>query len=128
MSIGTFDPVHDLNAALKICIDSLFLDKRFDDLAALLSDASKVDELQGEPGWSLQVLKTDIPGITNEWPNEAEVRAEVDPNVFSLTHSDFYCTKQELRNFIKLRIETSPAILHSEAYKMSRFANMVQDT
>lgn len=126
MTIGQFDPIRDTDAALKISVDSLLLDRRFGDLEQLLDGDCNVTGLEGEPGWTLELRDSDDPAFFPDWPEDAHVHAAVDPEVFALSHPDWYGSITDLVDFVRDRLATSPGVTGTPAYRTSGLRTMLR--
>jgi hypothetical protein len=100
-AFGGFNPLEDLDAALKFCLNALLMDGRFQDIKCMLPETSEVGGIEGEPGWLVERCNAgDIYGYEN-WPVLSCFRAYVDPNFYELTYPEFYCDRLTFISFVK---------------------------
>ena len=116
-AFGGFDPQNDPDAAIKIVLNSLLMDKRVEELRQLLTEGDEVGALAGEPGWVLQRRDEGssgkMPGYA-AWPNEARFRAFVDPAVYHLGHPEYYMDRAEFQNYVDRAVRAYAASQHSD--------------
>ncbi|MGI4849641.1 MAG: hypothetical protein ACRYGK_16120, partial [Janthinobacterium lividum] len=86
------------------CMNVVFMDRRFLDLARLVSNPSDLGGIAGDPGWIIERRKTDAIEGYESWPADCQFRAFVDPDSFELTHPEFFCDEQSFHAFIQTTI------------------------
>jgi len=92
-AFGGFDRQKDLDAAMKLSINEVLLNRQFENLKWLLTDRHEIGGLEGDPGWTIERRDTVASGnnqYVSDWPEGARFRAYVDPEIFELAHSEFF--------------------------------------
>jgi len=103
-AFGVFNPQLDQDAAVKLALDVILMDERFDELVYLLTDGHEIGGIEGEPGWIIERRDTtasgDNPSYTN-WPNGARFHAHVDVNAYELAYPDIFMKESEFHEYVK---------------------------
>jgi len=90
-AFGGLNPQADKDAALKFSLDVLLADHRIDDLTKLATQRANFGGVEGEPGWMIECREYgDVRGYEH-WPADACYRAYVQPEIYCLTHPEFFC-------------------------------------
>lgn len=119
-AFGDFDPQGDDAFAAKLSICILAIDGRFDDLADLLTEGHPVGAVEGCPGWLIERRDPDASGCVlscKEWPEGKRYRIYVDPNEFSIAHSEVFLDVKTFNDYVKSIVvfyskkETNPCLL-----------------
>lgn len=101
LAFGSFAPHLDVDAPVKFALNSLLLDARLDELAALLTERDPVGGIEGDPSWILERrdVGNNMPGYAT-WPSGASFRAFVDPDFFEMAHPEFYMSRNTFQMYV----------------------------
>lgn len=96
-------PHRDEHTAIKLILSSLIMDKSVDRLIELLDPSYEVGCLEGEPGWELErIEKQDRARPAYQvWPDWADYRAYVDPELYELSTPEAYYKSTDFRSYLK---------------------------
>jgi hypothetical protein len=99
-AFGGFRPDSDEDAALKFSLCVLALDNRMDELLRLVEGGGNFGGVEGDPGWIIERREDeDIVGYEG-WPADARFRAYVEPESYSLSHPEFYASRQTFFEYV----------------------------
>ncbi len=99
-------PVSGPDAPIKHILNHIFSCNMLETLAQFLSDTPvffgrEVSGITGDPGWSFdRPSPKDPPG---EWPEGADYKAELDPEVYEAPHA-FFMSRETLFQYIGLAL------------------------
>lgn len=103
-AFGEFDPQGDYFFAAKLAVSVLAMEGRFDDLANLLTEGHAIGAVEGCPGWIVERRDSnslnDVGG-NDEWPEGKNYRVYVDPDEFSLAHSEVFLDANVLNKYVE---------------------------
>lgn len=94
-----FDPQGDPEASFKFILKCILLEKRMQEMEAILTDGHEIGAVEGDPGWIIERRDRgkagEMPGYEN-WPSGADFRAYVDPDIFSLRYPQRFLDREQL--------------------------------
>ena len=96
------DIANDKDASLKIILDVLVHDQRWEDILNLITGSNGIGALGGEPGWLLTRRNHEAP--SNEylnWPKDAMFRSQVDPTVLELGQPEAFYQESVFSEFLR---------------------------
>lgn len=99
---GEFEPHLDKDAALKLILHCLFIDRELERLTTLLDQTLNIGGLEGQPRWELARIEDQdrrLPGYS-EWPKWACYRANVRPDEYPLSYPTAYYKAEEFSDFV----------------------------
>ena len=94
---SNWDSHHDVDAALKIILNTLVLDCRILELSEVFSPESPVVALEGEPGWELELLGKE-PGLPIRL--SSSMQACIEPEAYFLSFPQFVCSVSEFSQYL----------------------------
>jgi hypothetical protein len=105
-AFGSFSPLKDSDAAVKICLHSIAADNHLDTLQELLTEGAELGGMEGVPGWSLERRDSgDTAPVYAGWPAGAKFRAFVDPEALALAVPERFYSWSEFLPFLRAIVQ-----------------------
>lgn len=102
-AFGGFKPHVDEDAAVKLAISIILMDRRLPELLHLLTDGDQLGGVEGEPGWIIERRDVDQSNVFyyENWPGSTRFHAYVDPDAYCLAHPDFFMDVATFHNYVR---------------------------